>query len=182
VPADLFKRCTERLNAATSERGNPWRTPALATAVESGPEVRTVVLRAVHSNPFQLDFHTDRRSQKGRQLRDRDTVAWMFYDGTLNEQLRCRGPVTVHSGDAAARAAWDQLQAASRALYCQVPGPGTPLQGEAPSQDETFGFGNFLLVRCTISSMDWLQLGDTGSVRVHMEANDGTWASQRVAP
>lgn len=181
-PADFLEHCWARLHAAAGERDNPWRTPALATTGNDGPEVRTVVLRAVHQDPFQLDFHTDRRSQKGALLKDHDPVAWMFYDGGIKEQLRCSGPVEVHLGDAAAREAWGQLPPASRLLYCQRPGPGKPLTGGTTLQDDSFGFANFLLVRCAVLKMDWLQIGREDTVRVQMRYRDGGWASQQVAP
>jgi len=185
-----FEHCWDRLTAAVDNRNDPWRTPALATSDASGPAVRTVVLRGAEQGCQRLDFHTDCRAQKVLQINNHEDVAWMFYDAFTKEQLRCRGPVRIHSGDASALQAWEQLNSVSRLTYAQGPKPGEPWdtngQGtdrlrDSASQERT-AFANFMLVRCTVRCMDWLQLGETANVRILMRPGPQGWLSQRVAP
>ncbi len=191
VPTEnLFGHCWERLSAAVSNRDDPWRTPALATAGADGPGVRTVVLRGADQGRQLLDFHTDRRAAKVLQLNDRPDTAWMFYNALTREQLRCRGPVTIHSGDAIALEAWGQLHRASRSTYAQDLNPGAAWdtggqddgQQQHSSVQERAGFANFMLVRCTVRHMDWLQLGAQQNIRILMRPGPQGWLSKRVAP
>lgn len=174
--------CWDRLRAAVGNHDDPWRTPSLATSGPEGPGVRTVVLRAVNPDGMQLDFHTDCRSEKFAQLAEQAQVAWMFYDASVREQLRCDGPAEMHQGNAAALDAWKQLHPGSRKPYAQSIGPGDPWQ-EGPSQlAEPDAFANFVLVRCTVRHMDWLQLADAEHVRIRMNPTSAGWRCQRVAP
>lgn len=191
MPEDtLFEHCWNRLLAAVNQRDDPWRTPALATSGADGPQVRTVVLRGAEQGRQLLEFHTDCRAEKVLQLNDRQNAAWMFYDAIAKEQLRCRGPVSLHSEDSTARRAWDQLRAASRSGYAQRINPGEPLNesdqtiGRQQDQpmDEAMAFANFMLVRCTVQHMDWLQLGATKNIRVLIRPGSQGWLGQRVAP
>lgn len=178
----LPARCWNRLRASTGDRNDPWRTPALASAGPGGPEVRTVVLRAVDPERRLLEFHTDVRSGKARQLTAGTDVAWMFYDASAKQQLRCRGPVQLHRQNTAALKAWEQLHQPSRAPYAQSSGPGEPWQEGSPVLPEPAAYANFLVVQCTIERMDWLQLGVAENVRVLMQTTDTGWVSQRVSP
>jgi len=178
----LFAHCWDRLCAAVGERDNPWRTPALASTSSDGPEVRTVVLRAALQDTAGLEFHTDCRSPKAWQLNACPEVAWLFWDSSTREQLRCRGPVEMHQGDAAAMAAWKQLHRSSRTPYLQPTEPGETWEETDLTLDDEAAFKNFLLVRCTVRHMDWLRLDKEQHLRVEICLTDTGWVTRRIAP
>lgn len=175
-------RCWHKLSVAVTDRSDPWRTPSLATSDSTGPEVRTVVLRGADPSRRLLEFHTDVRSSKTRHLAEGRHVAWMFYDGSTKQQLRCRGAVRLHREDAVAQDAWNQLHSRSRATYAQLSAPGEPWQENSPVVEDSAAFSNFLLVDCIIEHMDWLQLDENENVRILMNATQSGWTSQRVSP
>lgn len=182
IPDDLPTHCWERLRDAVKNRHNPWRTPAVANAGADGPEVRTVVLRAVHRDEARLSFHTDARSDKVLQLQNQGTLSWVFYGANEDEQLRCWGRVKLHCSDTLAKQAWDQLHPSGRALYCEQAIPGTPWRPDEQILERVPGFDNFLLVHCSVSEMDWLRLAPECNVRVRMRHSDNGWTQQRLVP
>lgn len=183
---DLAGHCWQRLTAATRERSDPWRTPAIGTQSAPGVALRTVVLRAVNADNRELFLHTDARSAKARELAEAPWLAWLFWDPGSKEQLRACGGTSLHLGDDVAEAHWRDLPATSRANYRQVEAPGTPLGGRAAlprdSDDDEAAFSRFLVVRCRIETMDWLHLHAEGHHRAHLTWSAPHWRADWVAP
>ncbi|MEJ2534152.1 MAG: pyridoxamine 5'-phosphate oxidase family protein [Gammaproteobacteria bacterium] len=169
--------------AAGAEQGrHPFHTPALASAGEAGPAVRTVVLRQADEEQRWLVCHTDLRSPKVALFRDHPRAAWMFYDREAKTQIRASGPVTLHHGDEVAKARWEASREQSRRCYHAALGPGAPLDSGGPRDDLAEGFGQFVVLRCRVEVMDWLYLRAQGHWRARFEWVENRWQGQWIAP
>lgn len=173
-PSALLAELWRKLGRATADRRSPWRTPAVATQSEWGPEGRTVVLREVDSAQRRLCFHTDARSDKPTQLERCPRLTWLFWDARAQVQLRVHASVRLHRGDDVARTEWRKLSPAARALYETSGAPG------APRGDETHVTDPFLWVATTALDFDWLWLTRPEHVRFRFDLEAG--AGQRVVP
>lgn len=95
LPAEPFGVLARWLDEARS--GRVQRNPgamALATVGTSGkPSLRTVLCRGFDPAAGCLVFHTNRRSQKGRELAARPHAAAHFHWDALQRQVRLEGPV-----------------------------------------------------------------------------------------
>lgn len=161
---------------------HPFHTPALASQADSGPDVRTVVLRHVDPSRRRLLCHTDFRSPKVGELQASPDVAWLFYDPGNKTQLRIKGRVQVHHEDELARARWEQSTTRSRQCYHAAYAPGTPGTATLAAEPLEAGFDNFAVIDCTVTSIDWLYLRSRGHLRARFEWQDITWHSQWIAP
>ncbi len=183
------------LTSAVEDRRHPWRTPILATVDESGhPCARTVVLRGVFRNSPAIEFHTDARSPKHRQLTANPNVAWAFYDAERAIQLRVLSVVSLHCGDDLARARWNELPLGCRRTYCYPAGPGTPAACPIPALssewhagrpapgDTEWAFAHFVLARCSLISWDWLYLRAEGHQRAECLYANGSAEMRWLIP
>ena len=69
---------------ATVDKKHPWRVVGFSTAGLKGPQVRSVILRAVNTDSHQLVFYTDRRSQKMADIAHDSRVALLFWNPRSN--------------------------------------------------------------------------------------------------
>lgn len=177
LPAILGDAWARLLSGAASGR-HAFHTPVLATVGDGGePDARVVVLRRVDPAERVLICHTDARSPKLLQLRDRPRAAWCFYDASAKLQLRCWGVTTTHTGDAMADERWAASAPSSRRCYLAPHPPGEPsptpspnlpeaVRGRVPEVDETLpGRAHFAAIRTVIDRIDWLYLAHDGHRR-----------------
>ena len=162
--ADDLPDWTSLLQDGASNPGSPWRNIALGTlGLDGAPQIRTVVLRRFA--PWTLDIHTDTRSAKHAELAAHPAATVHCWDPASRIQLRASGLASLHTGDAVAQDSWAALRPATRATYCVMPGPGTPLAGpDNPTPDAADGQARtvFCVVRLAIQTVDWLYLGQQG--------------------
>lgn len=170
------------LTAALDERDHPMRAPVVATVDEHGsPRARVVVLRAVEPDAATLEFHTDTRSPKFASLRERPSLAWLFYDPRAMLQVRAEGTATLHTDDAVADASWTSTSLASRAPYMASVAPGRVVESAADGvhvRDEEHsrqGRPFFCAVRSVIRRLDVLQLHPDGHRRVEVVEGGARW-------
>ncbi len=167
------------LDLGVTDRRSPFHTPTIATIRGDGaPSVRTVVLRAVDPDRRTLRFHTDRRSNKVRELVVDPRVALHFYDPAEKIQLRVDGRATLHVEDAAAAEAWDGTRPFSRLCYGVSPNPGVEITdprmaAQETSGDRDAGRENFAAVSVDIACLEWLYLAAHGHRRARF-----TWEGQ----
>jgi pyridoxine/pyridoxamine 5'-phosphate oxidase len=182
----LAAHCWQRLARALEQRSDPWRTPAIATLSGTEAALRTVVLRAVNTESRELMLHTDARSAKAGELLATPRLAWLFWDSDSKEQLRCSGTTSLHVEDTVAEAHWHDLPTTSRANYRQSSAPGTPVGGRSSlplaRDDDQAAFSRFLVVRCQLETMDWLQLHPEGHRRARLTWSAPRWRASWVAP
>ena len=148
----------------------------------SGPELRTVVLRHVNPGQRQLLCHTDFRSPKVREFLSFPAVSWLFYHPKNKLQLRIRGVVEVHHANDIARKRWEKSSESSRQCYAADQAPGAFLDSPAPIQATAAGFANFAVIDCRVETIDWLFLRYEGHVRAHFSWQNEGWQSRWIAP
>lgn len=178
----VLDRAWAGLEAGATQRRHAFHTPALASAADDGPSVRTVVLRHAGRQQRSLICHTDLRSPKIAEFRREPVGAWMFYDRDAKIQIRARGPVTLHHGDELARERWNASREQSRQCYYATRGPGANIDpDEAPARIDD-GFAQFVVLRCEIRVLDWLYLRAGGHWRARFDWDDGRWSGRWIAP
>jgi hypothetical protein len=155
----------------------------------SGPQVRTVVLRAAEPTAHWVRFHTDIRSPKVEEIRHQPRVALVGYDPNLRLQFRMDAIAAIHHKDALARQGWERTPPHSRALYASKKVPGealkqdVALQAPAPIHDvDDPAFNHFALIHCAIELIDLLELDSGAHRRGTLIRADGKWCWQPVAP
>lgn len=169
------------LTRASVDRRSAWRTPALAT-VEKGaglPRVRTVVLRRVDVSARQLWIHTDRRSNKWRDLAECGRAELMFWDPKPQRQLRlaCHIEPCPNGGEA-----WATMSPAARRTYGIAPGPGAPIpHAKAYYFEQHSAEAQFGVLLCSALSADLLELHPDGHRRAR-QGYEGEGLASWVAP
>ncbi len=175
---------------AVTHRRHPFHTAVLATTSERGPEARSVILRHVDRETWEVGCHVDVRSPKAKEVLADPRVSWLFYSFPDKLQVRCRGIATLHHQDNIAAEMWARTQLLSRRCYLAPLAPSEaadgPVQnipehlvGREPTEEESVGgFENFGVLRCKVQEMDILSLEYTGNRRLLARA-DGSqiWLS-----
>ncbi|MGC6401018.1 pyridoxamine 5'-phosphate oxidase family protein [Sphingomonas sp. FW199] len=161
------------LRRGVVDRKSPFRTLNVATVGADGvPSVRTVVLRGFDPAARLIRFHTDRRSAKVSEIQHQPRVALHAYDRGTQVQLRLSGTAAIHSGDAAAEAAWARSAPGARACYAIQPAPGTPVSAPVPApaiEDEEQARAQFVLVEVVFDTLEWLWLSSAGHRRARFD-------------
>lgn len=170
------------LVTATADRGDPLRTPMVATVgLDDIAQARTVVLREATSATWTLEFYTDVRSAKHDELVRTQAVTWLFYDAARSIQLRAVSTASVHTDDGIADRAWASSALASRAAYASERSPGSVIDAPTPSvflrdaAESEVGRENFCTVRCQVHELDILQLHPSGHRRARVRPDDAVW-------
>ncbi len=172
----------QSLEAGARGNKHPWSIGCLMTIQKTGekeycPSGRTVVLRRCDVVARTIDFHTDVRSAKVKEIEwSEGAVCWLFYEPSTKIQLRLHGVASVMN-DEDADAAWEAVSLQSRSAYLSVDPPGQQRSSQQPpstadrlvSQLESErGRENFRLVRTRVQSADWLYLRQGGHVRASL--------------
>ncbi|MDP4025086.1 pyridoxamine 5'-phosphate oxidase family protein [Methylobacterium sp. NEAU 140] len=165
-----------------------FHLPALATLGADGrPRLRTVVLRAADRATGTLRLHCDRRSDKAAEVLANPACALSAYDGEANVQIRIEGRASLHTGDAAADAAWAGSRAMSRVCYGAEPGPGTALPAGGAyalpdPEDAALGRPHFAAVIVRAEALDFLYLDRRGHRRAGWRRAEAGWSGGWLAP
>lgn len=163
---------SRQLARGVADRRSAFRTPALVTAGSA----RTVVLRAWDAPSCTVTIHSDVRAQKIADIRAVPQVALHVWDSGAQWHLRAWGRATV-ADMAAADRAWSQLHPGSRASYCTVSIPGTPIDDPAdlPRLDEAAARHNFAVLLIVLDVMEVLHLARDGHRRARFTGAEATW-------
>lgn len=155
----------------TSDRDHPARHPTLATVGPDGPDLRMLVLRAIHRDTNTLEFHTDSASPKVTDIAADPSIAIHVWIPKARLQIRARGTGQITNGDPHLFA---QLPPQAQANYTG-PIPGTPLPTDTPQTDPRFA-----RLLCTLTEIDALTLTDPHQ-RALFRASEA-WHGQWIAP
>jgi 3-hydroxyisobutyrate dehydrogenase len=176
---ELLRECRQRLSDAVSDRSHSWRTPTMSTVRPNAvPDGRVMILRAVEADASRVELHTDARSRKLEDLKERPGCALTFWSEKRQLQLRARG-----RGERAERGdevhLWKRVPESARALYTTEPAPGTPLVEPAAF---TYGEAHFAVIRIHIEVMDILDLSTTPHHRLMATKTHSGWQGEWVVP
>jgi len=169
---------------SVADRRSPFHTPCLATVgLDGRPRLRTVVLRGLDRPSAELRFHTDRRSEKAREMTREPRVALHAYDPAAKLQVRIEGTATLYMDGPVADAAWAASRPVSRVCYGVFPASGEPIgEGgayELPKPDgaaDERGRSAFAVVAVTAQSVETLYLAFQGHRRALFRLEAGRLA------
>lgn len=181
---------------AEAERSEPELPDAahLATATAAGrPSGRIVLARPSEGGGFE--FHTNRRSRKGRELAENPFAALVWHWKSLGRQVRVEGAVAALS-DAESDAYWDARTKGSQIsamLSDQSQPVGSRDELEQRHRDLVARFGYFPVprpshwggYRLTPDRYEfWTHRDDRLHDRIEFsrEAEGGPWQSMRLQP
>lgn len=152
-----------------------FHQPVLATTAADGhADARVVVLRGVDAATRELRFHSDVRAGKVHQLARDARATVVAYDAASKVQIRLRGEIAMHHGDAVAKAAWDATRLYSRHCYrIAQPSGGVLAQPQdadfQPDADAECGAEHFCVLRFTAHRLEWLYLAAAGHRRARFD-------------
>ena len=172
------------LDRSAGDPTHPWRTPGLATLDASGPQVRTVVLRATDLAQRQLVAFSDARATKVSQLIGEQRAQWLFHDSAQRLQLRATTTVQVHQADDVVRRYWESVPESNRRNYRSLQSPGAvlsrPEEGRARLPDSAAA--QFAVLCATVTELDWLWLADTGHRHARFRWQNEAWQGDWLVP
>ena len=177
----IYKNIKNLLKIAVKSRDHPYHTPVFTNIIENKiVESRIVVLRNFEEENLNLNFHTDFRSPKVKNMKKNNNSYLLFYDHTIKIQLRIKTLSKINNKNAISKKAWGLTNLSSRKCYLsQMPpssstskaGDSIPehLIGINPSKDESEkGYKNFAVIQNKILNIDWLYLASSGHRRLNI--------------
>lgn len=195
-PGDLSKVGLEEINPLSwallregvANTASSLRFPVLATATSEGVDARVLVLRRVDELHQTLEFHTDKRSAKVRQIKNSPYATWVFYDPARKLQLRVKSTAQLCVGGQALDATWKALSEHTKRAYGQELIPGTPvneIRHGAPCphiENAQIGKTNFAVIECKVHEIEWLVLSRTGHQSALLRSTPAGWSSTWIMP
>ena len=125
-----------------------------------------VVIRKWDLDRQTFIFHTDRRSNKIKEIKTNSQCSLLFYSHPDQLQLRFQCVSHVHYDDRIAQHIFSQTTENQRKLYQNIGAPGT-LKKEEESDDVTqHPIDNFSVVVCNFTSLDYLHLNHHDPIRI----------------
>ena len=162
------------LSRGVKDRKSCFHYTMLSTVNNKIPESRTVILRSFNKDVFELNIHSDSRSEKINQIEINNNVSCLFYDDKKKIQIRINGQAKIEKSY---QPSWEKLTNWSKRCYLSENKPGTevtkPSSGfpdrfvnESPNdRDSAVGLKNFAVIKVMISSIEWLYLASQGHRR-----------------
>ena len=168
---------------ATVDKKHPWRVVGFSTSGPKGPQVRSVILRAVNTGEHHLVFYTDRRSQKMTDIAHDPRVALLFWNPRSNTQLRVCGKASPEASELIVNSFWLRIPDYARKDYATLSAPGSVLQTSATGVALETARENFVVLNVTVECMEILRLDRAGHVRIAFELNDSNeWTPKELVP
>jgi pyridoxamine 5'-phosphate oxidase len=168
---------------ATVDKKHPWRVVGFSTAGPEGPQVRSVILRAVNTAKHQLVFYTDSRSKKIADIAYEPRVALLFWNPRSNTQLRVCGIAAAETSELIVNGLWERIPEYARKDYATLSAPGEPFVNDSLAYDFDAARSNFVVLNVRVTSFELLRLDRSGHVRVRMEPDkNGIWGEFGLIP
>ena len=184
--AEIEKKIWSLLDDAVTNRISPFRIPVFICGDQNNFDGRIVVLRKADQSNKLLQFHSDIRSSKIKQLKNNNNASMLFYDKEEKIQVRVKVECTINHKNEVTKKSWLKTGHMSRKCYLVANGPGTesitPTSGLKPELDNfeftmeqsEEGYKNFTVIQCKIKSLEWLYLAAKGHRRARFEFSDYT--------
>jgi len=180
-PKAILDDIKNLLSFATTNRKHSYHTPVFSNvSLKNTVESRIVVLRKFNENKLILNFHSDCRSPKIKDLEKKNNSHFIFYDPKIKIQLRIKTLSVINNQNNITKQAWDLTNLSSRKCYLTKKFPSSitlkpedglskHLKGVDPELNESEkGYKNFVVVENIINNIDWLQLSSSGHRRLNI--------------
>jgi len=172
---EILKKIWRELKDSLIISGHPFHIFSLTTVKNNFPDSRNVVLRSVNEDNNYITFHTDKRSNKIKQIKNNDNICGLFYDKTNKIQLRIYGKISIVEDKQIILDTWRSSKDMSKLCYLNKFPPGSILKDskeyicESYNIDFNEGIKNFCILKINISIIDWLNLNHKGHVRLFID-------------
>jgi pyridoxamine 5'-phosphate oxidase len=184
-PQLIFNNIKELLKLGAINRKHSFHTPVFSNINKNNNvSSRIVVLRKFNEKKLKLNFHTDARSPKIKEIKKNNISNFVFYDYALKIQLRIKTQSKINNKNDVTKIEWDNTRLFSRKCYLTEKDPssktnsaedGIPfhLKGKEPSKEESEkGYNNFAVIENQIKDIDWLYLNSSGHRRLSISFED----------
>lgn len=169
----IFKDWILEAKKDLKKRGSYWNP----TLVSGDCQARTVVLRGIENDEERgcprFIIHTDIRSQKWQELKEKNFASLHFYCPKRKWQMRIVCSVTLNHKNDDAKIEWNRLSPGSKEIYSLKYQPGL----EVDSAKEAYVFNNddnplenFGVITMFPISLESLQLGHPMREDYHVRA------------
>jgi len=178
---EIFEDIKRNLARGVKDRKHSFHTPVFCNVNDDSViESRIVVLRKFDPLKLILNFHTDYRSPKVKNLKKNNNSLFVFYDHKLKIQMRIKTTSILNNQNEISKEMWDKTRLLSRKCYLTKKDPssftsspedGIPehLIGKEPDFEESEkGFKNFTVVENKVNEIDWLYLKISGHRRLKL--------------
>ena len=186
---EIEKKLWGLLKEAVKDRNSEFRTPAFICGDNKDLDGRIVVLRKVDPKNNFIQFHSDIRSTKIKQIKKNPNCSMLFYGKKEKIQLRLKTECEVNFNNEITKESWKKTGHISRKCYLVTNSPGTESEKPTSGLDNKFdnfdftkeeseaGYKNFCVIRCNIKSIEWLYLAAKGHRRAlfDFENNKKNW-------
>lgn len=180
---EIWQSLKHELHRGALDPKHPFRYVQLATQGLNGPEIRTVVIRAIHEN-LNLDVFTDFRSEKVAQLTQYRVAGLHFYHENKRVQIRIQAKAEIHYQNPLSVSNWMKVQGDARKAYTSILAPGTaiaqPSEGLEWPQD--YEQHSFAVLRFVPQAIEVLQLNGMRHLRILYTEKNELWTGQWLVP
>ena len=178
---EIFEDIKRNLARGVKDRKHSFHTPVFCNVNDDNViESRIVVLRKFDPLKLILNFHTDYRSPKVKNLKKNNNSLFVFYDHKLKIQMRIKTTSILNNQNEISKEMWDKTRLLSRKCYLTEKDPssftsspedGIPehlISKEPDFEESEKGFKNFTVVENKVNEIDWLYLKISGHRRLKL--------------
>ena len=174
---EIEKKLWALLTRAVNDRSSEFRTPVFICGDKNNLDGRVVVLRKTDEQNLSLQFHSDIRSTKIDSIKKNPNSSLLFYGKKEKIQLRLKTKCEINFNNEITKKSWEKTGHVSRKCYLVNNGPGTvsdkPTSGlngkfdnfDFTKEESEEGYKNFSVIKCKITSIEWLYLAAKGHRR-----------------
>ncbi len=180
APGQIWQTVLHELRRGALDSKHPFRFLTLATAGTNFPQVRTVVLRELSSS-VEFLVYTDFRSAKVQDLLKIPRVSLLFYHPKKQVQVRVKALATLHVADELAQEHWKRVSEKRQSEYKNELVPGTRIEKPELGWEIQADNAHFSVLKFSPISIEVLQLGKKGHLRILFELTSG-WQGNWLVP
>ena len=189
-PREIFQEELQDLHSAVKDAAHDYHLFTIATSSDDIPEIRTVVLRNVDLDNYEISFHTDVRSPKYNQLVKNSSVSALFYSVNKRTQIRIKGKAQASNNKKLLSSLWNKLSKDSKECYRGKISPGgiipdaktlNDIINDPDVDNDNKGFENFSRVTIDVSSFEILRLHHLGHKRLLCDLSKNNISFQWIA-
>lgn len=177
------KKAWSLFEDGVSDRKSYFHTPIVISKSNKGvAKPRTMVLRKVNRGLLELQFHTDKRSLKVREIASDNLGAVLVYDMEYKIQIRIEAEFRIVEDLHIIQKRWSGMRDMSKECYAVGKPPGTKISD--PTRLESLGDGadNFAILSASVLQMEWLYLCYKGNRRALFDYRLGECAKGWLVP